>query len=79
VVIRALKTILLTGFGFIFLGLGAIGLFAARMADYPFVLVSLRAFPRAPRIKARIMRISFSGSISTLCAQKTAFREKRSG
>lgn len=54
-----MKTILLTGFGFIFLGLGAIGLLLPVWPTTPFVLVSVACFSSSPRIKARIMRISF--------------------
>ena len=54
-----LKTILLTALGFVFLGLGAIGLLLPVWPTTPFVLVSVACFSSAPRIKARIMKISF--------------------
>lgn len=54
-----LKTILLTGLGFIFLALGAIGLLLPVWPTTPFVLVSVACFSSAPRIKAQIMKISF--------------------
>ncbi len=54
-----MKTILLTGFGFFFLGVGAVGLLLPVWPTTPFVLVSVACFSSAPRIKARIMKISF--------------------
>jgi uncharacterized membrane protein YbaN (DUF454 family) len=54
-----LKTILLTGLGFVFLGLGAIGLLLPVWPTTPFVLVSIACFSSAPRMKARIMKIPF--------------------
>ena len=54
-----LKSILLTGFGFFFLGLGAIGLLLPVWPTTPFVLVSVACFSSAPRIKAQIMKIPF--------------------
>ena len=54
-----LKTIMLTGLGLIFLGLGAIGLLLPVWPTTPFVLASVACFSSAPRIKARIMKISF--------------------
>ena len=54
-----LKTILLTALGFVFLGLGAIGLLLPVWPTTPFVLVSVACFSSAPRIKACIMKIPF--------------------
>ena len=54
-----LKTILLTSFGFLFLVVGAIGLLLPVWPTTPFVLISVVCFSSAPRIKARIMKISF--------------------
>ena len=54
-----MKTIVLTGFGFLFLGFGAIGIILPVWPTTPFVLVSVACFSSAPRIKARIMKISF--------------------
>lgn len=50
---------MLTGLGLIFLGLGAIGLLLPVWPTTPFVLASVACFSSAPRIKARIMKISF--------------------
>ncbi|HPB16324.1 MAG: YbaN family protein [Clostridia bacterium] len=54
-----LKTVLLTALGFVFLGLGAIGLLLPVWPTTPFVLASVACFSSAPRIKARIMKIPF--------------------
>ncbi|NLB80594.1 MAG: DUF454 domain-containing protein, partial [Clostridiaceae bacterium] len=54
-----LKTILLTAIGFVFLGLGAIGILLPVWPTTPFVLVSVACFSSAPRIKARIVKITF--------------------
>ena len=54
-----LKKILLAAFGFIFLGLGAIGLIVPVWPTTPFVLLSVACFSSSPRIKARIMKIPF--------------------
>ncbi len=54
-----MKAILLTGLGFLFLGLGAIGLLVPVWPTTPFVLVSFACFSSSPRIKGRIMEIPF--------------------
>lgn len=54
-----IKNILLTGFGFLFLGLGAIGLLLPVWPTTPFVLVSAACFSRTPRLRAWITSISF--------------------
>jgi uncharacterized protein len=53
------KTIILIGFGFLFLSLGAIGLFLPIWPTTPFVLVSAACFSSSPRVKARIMKMTF--------------------
>ncbi len=55
----SLKTILLTGLGFLFLGLGAIGLLLPLWPTTPFVLVSVVCFSASPRMQGRIMKIPF--------------------
>lgn len=50
---------MLTGLGFVFLGLGAIGILLPVWPTTPFVLVSVACFSSSPRIKTRIMKISF--------------------
>ena len=54
-----MKTIILTIFGFLFLGLGAIGLLIPVWPTTPFVLISIACFSSSPHIKTRIMSISF--------------------
>lgn len=53
------KIILLTGLGFLFLGLGAMGLLVPVWPTTPFVLVSVACFSYTPRLRAQIMKISF--------------------
>lgn len=54
-----LQTAILSGFGFLFLGLGAIGLFLPVWPTTPFVLVSAACFSSSPRLRAKIMKIGF--------------------
>ena len=54
-----LKIILLTALGFIFLGLGVIGLLLPVWPTTPFVLVSVACFSSSPQIKAQILKISY--------------------
>ncbi len=53
------KTALLVSLGFIFLGLGAIGLLLPVWPTTPFVLLSAACLSSSPRIKARIVKIPF--------------------
>lgn len=54
-----IKAILLAGFGFIFLGMGAIGLLLPVWPTTPFVLLAAACFSATPRLRAKIMKISF--------------------
>ncbi|MEA4970991.1 MAG: YbaN family protein [Candidatus Pelethousia sp.] len=54
-----IKTILLTGLGFLFLGLGAIGLLVPVWPTTPFVLLSAACFSSTPRLRAKIMKVPF--------------------
>jgi uncharacterized membrane protein YbaN (DUF454 family) len=54
-----LKTMLLIALGYVFLGLGAIGLILPLLPTTPFVLLSVTCFSSAPHIKARILKIPF--------------------
>ena len=53
------KKILMPSIGFVFLGLGAIGVVLPIWPTTPFVLVSVACFSSSPRIKAKIMKIPF--------------------
>ena len=54
-----LKILLLTCLGFLFLGLGAIGILLPIWPTTPFVLLSVACFSSTPRIRAWIMKITF--------------------
>ena len=54
-----IKTILLTALGFLFLGMGGIGLLLPVWPTTPFVLISFACFSGTPTLRARIMKIGF--------------------
>ena len=54
-----MKKLLLAIFGFLFLGLGGIGLFLPVWPTTPFVLLSVGCFSASPKIRERIMKIGF--------------------
>lgn len=54
-----IKRILLTGAGFVFLALGAIGIVFPIWPTTPFVMLSAACFTASPQLRARIMKISF--------------------
>lgn len=54
-----IKNVLLTGLGFICLGMGTIGLLLPIWPTTPFVLLATACFSTSPRIRARIMKYSF--------------------
>lgn len=53
------KTILLGSLGFIFLGIGTIGLFLPIWPTTPFVLLAVGCFSTTPHIKERVLKIPF--------------------
>lgn len=54
-----IKVILLTALGFVFLGMGGIGLFLPIWPTTPFVLISFACFSGTPTLRAYIMKINF--------------------
>ena len=54
-----IKTFVRTGLGFSLLGLGAVGLILPVWPTTPFVLASFACFSTSPKIRARILKISF--------------------
>ena len=54
-----MKSMLIIGFGYLFLGLGIIGLFIPIWPTTPFVLVSIACFSSSSRTKDGILRIPF--------------------
>lgn len=71
-----IKIILLTGFGFLFLGLGAIGVLLPVWPTTPFVLLSAGCFSCTPRLKAQIMKIRFFREYIENYAGKTGLSRK---
>lgn len=70
------KIILLTALGFLFLVLGALGLVLPVLPTTPFVLVSAACFSCTPRLKAKIMKISFFREYITNYGHKTGLSRK---
>lgn len=54
-----IKTILLTALGFLFLGMGGVGLLLPVWPTTPFVLISFACFSGTPTLRAQIMKIGF--------------------
>lgn len=70
------KIMLLTGLGFVFLGLGAIGVFLPVWPTTPFVLLSVACFSSSPRIKAWILRNKFFREHVENYENRTGLRKK---
>ena len=70
------KIFLLTSIGFIFLGLGVIGLFLPVWPTTPFILVSVACFSSTPQLKNRILKISFFKEYIENYESKTGLSKK---
>ena len=71
-----IKTVILITFGYIFLGLGAVGLFLPLLPTTPFVLLSAACFSASPKLKAKIMKIPFFKEYIENYQNKTGLRRK---
>jgi len=54
-----IKIVLLTGLGFLFLGLGAVGIVVPVWPTTPFVLLSAACFSGSPALRSRLLRLPF--------------------
>lgn len=54
-----IKIVLITGLGFLFLGLGAVGIVVPVWPTTPFVLLSAACFSGSPALRSRLLRLPF--------------------
>ena len=55
----SVKSVLALALGFVFLGIGAVGVFLPILPTTPFVLLAAVCFSGTPRLREKIMRIGF--------------------
>lgn len=71
-----IKIFLLTVLGFLFLGLGAVGLLLPVWPTTPFVLLSAACFTCTPTLRAKIMKIEFFREHIENYEHRTGLRRK---
>lgn len=71
-----IKTFVLTGLGYSFLGLGVVGIFLPIWPTTPFVLASFACFSSSPHLRRKIMRISFFREYIEHYSSKTGLSKK---
>lgn len=70
-----LKNILLTILGFVFIGLGAIGIFLPVWPTTPFVLLAVACFSANPKLQKRILKIKFINEHATNYKHRTGLKK----
>ncbi len=73
------RNILLTIGGFLFLGIGAVGLVVPILPTTPFVLVASACFTGNPAIRSRLLRVTFFREHLTNYQQRTGLKASTVG
>ena len=71
-----INKVVLTIVGFVFLGLGAIGIFLPIWPTTPFVLVAVACFSFNPTLRAKLMKIEFIREHSVNYKERTGLTKK---
>ena len=70
-----LKTLILTILGFIFLVLGAIGIFLPVWPTTPFALLAVASFSANPTMQRRILKIGFINEYATNYRRRSGLKK----